>query len=153
MAARRNGWRTASDIDCDCRRSNAAAIGRANASVGSTRCQATSTIDVVQDASTVPADSIPPVGSHRVRAAMNTSISDMRSGGTEMHMTDVPRHERGEPSGTAGAREDAEPNPDKRRHDQRGYCEHRRIARRPDDKRADGAVVEKGVSEVEADGA
>jgi len=91
MAARRNGWRTASDIDCDCRRSNAAAIGRANASVGSTRCQATSTIDVVQDASTVPADSIPPVGSHRVRAAMNTSISDMRSGGTEMHMTDVPR--------------------------------------------------------------
>ncbi len=39
-----NGWCTTSDIACDCRRSNVAAIGSASASAGSGRCQATSTI-------------------------------------------------------------------------------------------------------------
>ena len=82
------------DIDCDCSRSKAAAIGSASASAGSTRCHATSAIHDDQDGSTIPADSMPPVGSHRVRAAMNMRMSDISSGGIEMSITDAPAHQR-----------------------------------------------------------
>jgi hypothetical protein len=34
---------------------------------------------------------MPPVGNHRVRAAMNTSSSDVRSGGIERQTRDNPR--------------------------------------------------------------
>ena len=69
MAASTNGWCTVSLIDCDCSRSNVAAIGSASASAGSGRCNATSASHAAHPRPSAATEDMPPTGSHPVRAA------------------------------------------------------------------------------------
>ena len=96
---RANGMASVSPSDCDCTRSIIAASGSAMASAGSGRCRARSARPASTPASHPPADCIPPVGNHPVRAATSTSTSDVMSDGSESRTTDSPRMADGAPRG------------------------------------------------------
>ena len=97
------------------------------------------------------ADRIPAIGNQPVRAARNTSNSDVSSGGSDSSTSDIARIDGRQRAAAAAAGDDAERKADEGGDSQRGDREDRGVGRAFGHQIADRPVVQQRVAEIESD--